>query len=107
MSISNRVEPAWLGIDLALAIHDRQLAEHGGIAGVRDSGMLESALATTRPFAPDWVVALGGGAVLDMGKALAALIPGAELAVFDECAHAPFTSQPEAFQARLHRFLND
>lgn len=45
MSISNRVEPAWLGVDLALAIHDRQLAEHGGIAGVRDSGMLESALA--------------------------------------------------------------
>ena len=40
-------------------------------------------------------------------EALAALIPGAELAVFDECAHAPFTSQPEAFQARLHRFLND
>lgn len=37
--------------------------------------MLEAALATARPFAPDWVVALGGGAVLDMGKALAALIP--------------------------------
>ena len=39
--------------------------------------MLEAALATARPFAPDWVVALGGGAVLDMGKALAALIPSA------------------------------
>jgi alcohol dehydrogenase class IV len=37
--------------------------------------MLESALSMARPFAPDWVVALGGGAVLDMGKALAALIP--------------------------------
>jgi alcohol dehydrogenase class IV len=37
--------------------------------------MLEEALATARPFAPDWIVALGGGAVLDMGKALAALIP--------------------------------
>ncbi len=37
--------------------------------------MLEAALATARRFAPDWVVALGGGAVLDMGKALAALIP--------------------------------
>ena len=44
---------------------------------------------------------------LPAAEALAALIPGAELAVFDECAHAPFTSQPEAFQARLHRFLND
>lgn len=30
---------------MALAIHDRQLAEHGGLAGVRDSGALDSALA--------------------------------------------------------------
>src|SRR3546814_14803370 len=27
------------------AIHDRQLAEHGGGSGLRDAGMLESALA--------------------------------------------------------------
>ncbi|WP_432769309.1 MAG: type II toxin-antitoxin system death-on-curing family toxin [Sphingopyxis sp.] len=40
-----RVEPVWLDADVALAIHDRQLAEHGGISGVRDLGMLESALA--------------------------------------------------------------
>ena len=30
---------------LVLAIHDRQVAEHGGLAGVRDDGLLESALA--------------------------------------------------------------
>ncbi len=35
----------WIKRTLALAIHDRQLAEHGGITGVRDEGMLESALA--------------------------------------------------------------
>src|SRR5699024_1292365 len=35
----------WLEKRLALAIHDRQLAEHGGITGVRDEGLLESALA--------------------------------------------------------------
>lgn len=35
----------WLEKALALAIHDRQLAEHGGSAGVRDEGLLESALA--------------------------------------------------------------
>lgn len=35
----------WLGKRLVLAIHDRQLAEHGGSAGVRDEGLLESALA--------------------------------------------------------------
>jgi death-on-curing protein len=35
----------WLEKALALAIHDRQLAEHGGTSGVRDEGLLESALA--------------------------------------------------------------
>ena len=45
MTEDKRTEPRWLGLDVALAVHDRQLAEHGGIAGVRDPGMLESALA--------------------------------------------------------------
>lgn len=35
----------WIGKPLALAIHDRQLAEHGGKVGVRDGKLLESALA--------------------------------------------------------------
>jgi death-on-curing protein len=35
----------WLEKHLALAIHDRQLAEHGGSSGVRAEGLLESALA--------------------------------------------------------------
>tara|TARA_Y100000815_G_scaffold135996_1_gene122602 strand:+ start:182 stop:571 length:390 start_codon:yes stop_codon:yes gene_type:complete len=43
--LTERIEPEWLSLDLALAIHDRQLAEHGGPTGVRDQGMLESALA--------------------------------------------------------------
>ena len=42
---AQRVEPAWLDIKVALAVHDRQLAEHGGGEGVRDAGMLDSALA--------------------------------------------------------------
>lgn len=37
--------------------------------------MLEAALASARPFKADWVAALGGGAALDLGKALAALLP--------------------------------
>jgi death-on-curing protein len=40
----HRVEPIWLDAKEALAIHDRQLAEHGGGSGIRDSGLLESAL---------------------------------------------------------------
>jgi len=35
----------WLSRQLILAIHDEQLAEHGGAMGVRDGGLLESALA--------------------------------------------------------------
>ncbi|WP_411834444.1 type II toxin-antitoxin system death-on-curing family toxin [Pseudoxanthomonas mexicana] len=35
----------WIKRPLALAIHDRQLAEHGGGCGVRDETLLDSALA--------------------------------------------------------------
>lgn len=35
----------WISRAIAMAIHDRQLAEHGGSAGVRDEGLLDSALA--------------------------------------------------------------
>ncbi|MEO5597042.1 MAG: type II toxin-antitoxin system death-on-curing family toxin [Novosphingobium sp.] len=45
MTDTVRIEPVWLDAQVALAVHDRQLAEHGGIAGVRDGGALESALA--------------------------------------------------------------
>jgi death-on-curing protein len=41
-------EPVWIETELALAIHDRQLAEHGGPIGVRDSAALESALGRPR-----------------------------------------------------------
>lgn len=36
---------SWVGVPAVLALHDRQLAEHGGPPGVRDQGALESALA--------------------------------------------------------------
>lgn len=38
-------EPVWISPELAEAIHERQLAEHGGSAGIRDRSLLESALA--------------------------------------------------------------
>jgi death on curing protein len=34
----------WLDSAVILAVHDEQLAEHGGIAGIRDAGMFESAM---------------------------------------------------------------
>ena len=41
----------WLRADLALAVHEEQLAEHGGGDGVRDAGALESALERPRNLA--------------------------------------------------------
>jgi death-on-curing protein len=35
----------WIDPAVVLAIHDQQLAEHGGASGVRDMRLLESALA--------------------------------------------------------------
>jgi death-on-curing protein len=35
----------WLEADVVVAIHEAQLAEHGGGAGTRDAGLLHSALA--------------------------------------------------------------
>jgi death-on-curing protein len=37
-------EPFWLTRQMIVAIHDEQLAIHGGASGLRDEGMLESAL---------------------------------------------------------------
>jgi death-on-curing protein len=38
-------EPLWLSRQAIEIIHDEHLAEHGGAAGIRDAGLLESALA--------------------------------------------------------------
>lgn len=35
----------WIADNVVLAIHEAQLAEHGGIPGIRDEGLLSSALA--------------------------------------------------------------
>ena len=41
-------EPIFLTLDEVLCIHARSLAEHGGSEGVRDSGLVESALASAK-----------------------------------------------------------
>ena len=38
-------EPVWIPKEVAVALHLRQVAEHGGDAGTRDESLLESALA--------------------------------------------------------------
>ena len=37
-------EPIWVDDDLVIAIHDRQLLEHGGADGIRDQALLHAAL---------------------------------------------------------------
>jgi death-on-curing protein len=37
-------EPNWLSVEIVTAIHDEQLVIHGGGQGLRDEGMLVSAL---------------------------------------------------------------
>ena len=41
-------EPVWVALSTVLAVHEEQLAEHGGHAGLRDAALLESALARPR-----------------------------------------------------------
>ncbi|HEX3147005.1 MAG TPA: type II toxin-antitoxin system death-on-curing family toxin [Gemmataceae bacterium] len=42
------LEPIWIRLETVLAIHKIQIAEHGGMHGVRNLPLLESALARPR-----------------------------------------------------------
>jgi death on curing protein len=49
-------EPRWLSAAMVLAFHSNQIREHGGSPGLRDRGLLESALdrpLNKRNYAPD------------------------------------------------------
>ena len=58
----------WLHPEVVLAVHEAQLAEHGGGTGIRDKGLLESALTRAsnlatygKPDAADLAAAYGYG----------------------------------------------
>ena len=59
-------EPVWIEHSTVLLLHRRQLAEHGGGEGVRDEGMLESALHRPRN---KW--AYEGADIVDLAAAYA------------------------------------
>jgi len=44
-------EFVWVLDEVVLALHDEQLAAHGGLSGIRDRGAVESALALPRNLA--------------------------------------------------------
>lgn len=43
--MAKRKPPVWLSTDVLIAVHRMLIAEHGGAQGIRDRGLLESALA--------------------------------------------------------------
>jgi death-on-curing protein len=59
----------WLTRELLLAVHDEQIAEHGGAAGIRDLGLLESAIARPLNHA-----GYGGADVAELGALYALAI---------------------------------
>ena len=65
-------EPIWLNREDCLAIHEMMLAHHGGLAGVRDEGLLESAIskpqhlfAYSSPALPEMAASYAAGIVLN------------------------------------------
>ncbi len=56
----------WVTEQTVLAIHDEQLAEHGGMTGVRDIGLVQSALHRPRNLA-----AFGAPDIADLAAAYA------------------------------------
>lgn len=56
----------WITRDIALAAHTRSLHDHGGADGMRDEGLLESALAR-----PQNLAAYGEPSVYELAAALA------------------------------------
>jgi death-on-curing protein len=60
--------PVWIERREVLALHDRLLALHGGARGVRDEGLLESALAR----AQQQYAYVGAADIIDMAAAYTA-----------------------------------
>ncbi len=58
--------PVWILRDTVLALHERLLAEFGGSSGVRDRGLLDSALAR-----PENLLAYGKPSVFELAAAYA------------------------------------
>jgi death-on-curing protein len=65
------VQWRWVSTNVVLAIHDEQIAEHGGLPGLRDDSLLLSALAR-----PQNLAAYGNPDIADLAAAYAFGIAG-------------------------------
>jgi death on curing protein len=59
--------PRWIGVEECLALHDLLLSQYGGCAGLRDRGLLDSALAR-----PEQLFAYGAPVLAELAAAYAA-----------------------------------
>ena len=77
-----------------------------GLAWLRD---IDLRLQAPRIKAPTLLIHGANDPLMPLGaaEALAAAIPGARLAPFADCAHAPFVSRPDDFLAAARSFLHD
>jgi death-on-curing protein len=101
-------EPLWMDVTDALIAHDLELTAHGGAAGVRDAGLLDSALARPKNIwayaesAPSLALLAAAYAFgissnhpfLDGNKRTALLV---SFAFLDVNAHEVTASQEDAF----------
>ena len=110
-------EPVWVRDDVVLAIHQRQLAEHGGGAGIRNEGLLASAPARPRNLLayageeadlPSLAAAYAYGTLIEKSSALPFRPPGAILdsaaaparpndwptALMPRCSHCRLAGRP-------------
>lgn len=85
--------PIWVEEAVVIAIHRRQLAEHGGSDGIRDKGLLESAL-----FRPKNQFNYGSPSIFDLAAAYGYGIAKARP------AHGEETSP--SFLAKNHPFID-
>ena len=86
----------WIQREVILAVHEAQLAEHGGGAGIRDLGLLESALARPENLAAYGKPDAAELAALEspIAAALARLIGEPQsFAAPDPAAYAPYTAR--------------
>ena len=58
------MNPQWIDLSVVLAIHEQQIAEHGGLIGMRDLGMIESALGR-----PKYLLLYDDPAIFDLAAA--------------------------------------
>jgi death on curing protein len=59
-------QPIWLEPQIVVSIHEEQITRHGGLSGLRDRGLLESAMAR-----PQHLYAYGEPTLFEMAAAYA------------------------------------